>query len=178
MTNRIRNSLLIIYCICVAAFVVLKISGYSFRIPMLNTLLLIIVLSYPIIRFSLASYATWIKLVIVISLMGGILLVTTNVLSLFAFSKEEVKLVQEWKFLNSKVVLTKRHGWAGPPYFRYDLIRFQLFNTLEKSVAFGYPPEPGVDSCLISFSEGEESKQRFVFDKCKKNLYQKEIDGR
>lgn len=178
MTNRIRNSLLIIYCICVAAFVVLKISGYSFRIPMLNTLLLIIVLSYPIIRFSLASYATWIKLVILISLMGGILLVTTNVLSLFAFSKEEVKLVQEWKFLNSKVVLTKRHGWAGPPYFRYDLIRFQLFNTLEKSVAFGYPPEPGVDSCLISFSEGEESKQRFVFDKCKKNLYQKEIDGR
>ena len=178
MTNRIKNSLLIIYCICVAGFVVLKISGYSFRVTILNTLLLLIVLSYPTIRFFLTSSATWVKLIIVISLIGGILLVKYTVLSLFAFSKEEVKLVQEWKFQKSKVVLTKRHGWAGPPYFRYDLIRFKLFNILEKSVAFGYPPESGVDNCLISFSEGEESTQRFVFDKCKKNLYQKEVDGR
>ncbi len=178
MPDRIRNSFLIIYYTCVAAFVVLKISGYSFRVTILNTFLLAIVFSYPVIKFFLAPSAAWLKLVFVILLFGGFLLIKNTLFSLLAFSNEEKELVQEWKFQKSKIILTKRLGWAGPPYFRYDLIRFKLFNTLEKSIAFGYVPDHGVDSCIISFSEGEKYKEKFVFDKCKKNLYKNEMHGR
>lgn len=178
MPDRIRNSILIIYCIIVAAFLVLKISGYSFRVTILNTFLLILVFSYPTIRFFLEPFAAWLKLVIVILLLGCVLLIKNTVFSLLAFGNEKKELVQEWKFRKSKIILTKRLGWAGPPYFRYDLIRLKLFNTLEKSIAFGYVPDHGADSCVINFTEGEEYKERFVFDKCKKNLYKNEMRGR
>ena len=75
------------------------------------------------------------------------------------------------EFSKSRIVLSKRQGWAGSPYFRYDLIKFKLFNMLEKNVAFGYEPDQRIDSCLINFNEGEEWEKRFVFDKCNKNLY-------
>lgn len=178
MTNRIKNSILIIYCIIVAAFLVLKISGYSFRNSILNTSLLILVFSYPTIRFFLEPFATWLKLIIVILLLGCVLLVKRAVSSFLAFSNEKKELVQEWKFQQSKIILTKRLGWAGPPYYRYDLIKMKLCNTLEKSIAYGYVSGHKADSCLINFTEGEEYKERFVFDKCKISLYKIDARGR
>lgn len=178
MPYRVRNILLILYCTSVATFTSLKVSGYSFRIGIINIILLIIVFSYPSIKFFLTPSAVWLKLAIVILLLGCVLLIKNTVLSLLAFGKEDKELVQEWNFPKSKVTLTKRQGWAGPVYYRYDLIRFKLFNTLAKSVAFGYMPDDGADSCVINFSEGEEYKKRFIFDKCKNSLYNNEMHGR
>ena len=98
----------------------LKISGYAFRLTILNTILLIIVLSYPSIKFFLTPYAVWLRLVIVILLIGCILLIKNTMFSLLALGNEKKELVQEWNFRSRE--LYYRNARVGPGLLTLDMI--------------------------------------------------------
>lgn len=91
--------------------------------------------------------------------------------------KEEVTVMKEQKIEKYKLTLTKRLGFAGPPYYRYE-----LYKGL-RHIASAYPPTN--DTCFVQFSERNDyyinfnlcSKTKTILTPDKVNLDFKDIDS-
>ena len=74
----------------------------------------------PSIKFFLTPYAVWLRLVIVILLIGCILLIKNTMFSLLALGNEKKELVQEWNFRSRE--LYYRNARVGPGLLTLDMI--------------------------------------------------------
>ncbi len=93
--------------VCAIIFTQL-ITGYSFTIKYINTILIVLLFSYPLIRFLIAQIPAWLKVLVVLTIVGAIILIANNVLILLAFGTESETKMKSWKLNNRRVVLTKR----------------------------------------------------------------------
>lgn len=105
-----------------------------------------------------------------------IILLADDILLITAFGSESKRKMQEWKIDGHKIVLTERQGWAGPPYERYDLIKYRALGLVNKTIAYGYPERDstGTASCKVQLeAEGYHSRHKYEFDRCIKMLKKK-----
>jgi|SRR5688572_25819665 len=159
--------------VCTVVFIQL-ITGYCFTIQLVNIVLFVIVFGYPFVRFFIAQIPAWIKILVGLIIVGATILIANEVLIFLAFGTESEKKINVWKLDNRKIILTRRQGWAGPSYLRYDLVDHKFFGLFSKTIAYGYPD---TEPCKITFENNNGGKS-FEFDTCKNLLMKVDKNGR
>jgi hypothetical protein len=166
--NLTKKSLLIGYLGLLLIGLLFCFTGYSFSFRPLNLLLLLLIISYPVVKFFRASVSAGIKVLIGLIFTTALVLICWNIPVLLAFGKEStLRHIQQWDVGQYKVLLNKKQGWAGPPYLEYELTRYRFFRIISKTVAVGYPAQNEGDSCKIKLKEDTYSNNLiFEFDTC------------
>jgi hypothetical protein len=175
-----QNPILVIYLGLLLLGLTFGLTGYSFSFDPLNILLIIIVISYPILKFIRSAINSWLKIVIGLFLVISLILIFWNIPIMLAFGREStLSTIQRWNFSNYKISLTKKQGWAGGPYLQYDLIRYRFFRLVNKTIAVGYPEQNQENSCRIRLKEDYYSDiSLFEFDTCRLKLEKMPSNGR
>ena len=158
----------IILCITGILFIL---TGYSFTLNVLDYVLWSIILLFPIVQFFRSEIPGWIKLMTVFVLFIAACFLSYGIVVALAFGREENHTVRKWKMNGYSVTLSRRQGWAGPSYYRYDLARNRFFGLINKTVAESYPGMELTDSCKIEFQKDiYTNKILFEFDHCQQRI--------
>ena len=151
--------------------ILFTLTGYSFTLDVLDYVLWGIILLFPIVQFFRSGIPGWIKLITVLLVFIAAIFLGEGILVAIAFGREESHTVQKWKLNGYSVTLSKRQGWAGPFYYRYDLAKNRLFGLINKTVAESYPGMELPGSCKIEFQKDiYNDKILFEFDHCQQRI--------
>lgn len=170
MKPYIGKIFVIAYIVVCLLFFILKISGYHITVKAIEFFIIGIVISYPIVKFIKAKPPIWAKVVMAILIVGGFILVASNFFVLMAFGSESKQKIREWDLKNKKIILNQRQDWAGPPYWRYDLIEEKLFGLLNKTIAHSYYGDNTSDTCKVKFEPEFGQATSYEFDRCSEVL--------
>jgi hypothetical protein len=171
--KRFKKKLRLVYISVCIVGLFFYLTGYSFSFDFLDYSMVAIILLYPIVKFIQAPTPLWIKISITLLIIAPIILLADDILLIIAFGSESKRKVQEWKVDGHEIILTERQGWAGPPYERYDLVKYKALGLVNKTIAYGYPERDstGTASCKVLFeSESYDNSYRYEFDRCIKML--------
>jgi hypothetical protein len=168
-----------IYVVFLAIGLTLLISNYFFSYTPLNTLLVIIIISYPTYRFLYSRLNIGLKVLAGLLLLVVAIWLGYKIAFVRAFADSTLENKNEWNFPKYKIFLNRKQGWAGAPYLQYDLRRYRFFRLVNKNIAVGYPNFDEPTSCQIVFKEDPYSEiPLYKFDRCKITLERIEKSGR
>ena len=142
--------------------VVFGITNYSFTNDAIDYVILEAILILLTIGFFKLSISTSIKILTTIIGIIGIGLLGYWFYPMMAMAKEEIELINTWNADRYEIHLTKRIGFAGPPYYRYDIDKQILFGLLEKDIDERIVGAEEPVNCEIDFTRANLS-----FDRCK-----------
>lgn len=148
------------------------ITGYSFTYASLDFLLVLLIISYPVIKFIRAAIRIWLKILIGAGIIISFIMIFWNVPVALAYGREAtIFRIREWNVDDYRVTLSQKQGWAGGPYLQYDLVRYRLLGLANKTIAIGHPYSGEKDYCSVILKEDYYSdKILFEFDTCNKML--------
>lgn len=173
LMNHKTQKLRISYAIVCIAAIILYSTGYSFTLDFLDYMLAGTIIIYPIVEFIRSSIKLSIKILVGVLMAVLVVFIVKSLVFVNAFG-ESKRAILNWRVDGYKIILTKRQGWAGPPYKQYDLIKCRFFGLISKTIAHEWVSDFDFreDPCKIQFSEEEEynptAKFTYEFDSCAK----------
>lgn len=162
-----RKIALRIYMVLALVGLVLIIAGYSFSIDAFNYILVGVLILTPVIALIVYLKKRIVRIVVSVLFLVIFCFVGYVIMIWSAFSSTHPENVKTWETDGYRIELTHRQGWAGPPYYQYDLKRVFLFGIFEKTIDQYYPGMTLKDTCYIEFSKHDGHKTVCRFDQCK-----------
>lgn len=168
MKKRIRHYINICFISFTTLGIVLLTTNYSFVNTDLNLLLLIIIILFPILNFSLSFESIKSKiLVFLLTIISTIILGSYPVI-VYSMAMPSKMRTTTWILNeNYEVSYGVINYWAGPGKSGYFLDHYFLFKTFKKEVAFTNELQNN-QVCEIYFQS--KNRKEYTFNKCTNEL--------
>lgn len=175
----LNSSVRISFFFLLSAGLILFVTGYSFTNNVINIVITVVIILYPVALFLSSQIRWWLKIVITLTSLILIVLALWNLPVAIAFSRETKQTIQTWKIGSKQVLLERRQGWAGPSYLKYQLKDFRMFGLIVKTIASGYPNSADNDGCKVKLAvEDYSNTPIYEFNSCEKTLRSLKLNGR